>query len=46
MKEFESSDIIKELVNFVLPELIPYELSFYLKAKVVNIVKKILGRVV
>jgi 5-methylcytosine-specific restriction endonuclease McrA len=30
MKQFESSDIIKELVNFVLPELTPYELSFYL----------------
>lgn len=30
MKKFDSSDFIKELVNFILPELTPYELSFYL----------------
>jgi len=30
MKEFNALDVIKELVDFVLPDLTPYELSFYL----------------
>ncbi len=30
MKDFDTLNVIKELVDFVLPDLTPYELSFYL----------------